>query len=300
MRTDNDAWEITSGVGSSALVVAAGRALVGRRPDPLVVDPFAEVFLRAAGRDWAGLLDGDQSQHPVVHGQSGDGFQEYQGARTRYFDDYLEKALSASIRQVVILAAGLDARAYRLPWPADCAVYELDRPEVLDFKRETMAVAGHSPRAVRREVAVDLREDWTTALQDHGFDPVRPTAWLVEGLVVYLTPAALDRLFATIHALSAAGSRAAVEQMDPLPAETAAAMRAIPEEDSYGRSEWINSIYNDDRSEAASWFGGHGWDCDRVSMVDYLRMLNRPIPTVGPAEGVMSPLVSLVHAVKRS
>jgi methyltransferase (TIGR00027 family) len=296
MRTDGDTWGITTGVGSSALIVAAGRALAGRRPNPLAVDPIAETFLRAAGSNWAALLDGTVPEHPIVAGDSGTGFQEYQAARTRYFDDYVHSALTAGIRQVVILAAGLDSRAYRLAWPQGSIVYELDRPQVLAFKRETLAANNCTPRTERREVAVDLREDWPKALCDSGFDPTRPAAWLVEGLVVYLPPAALDNLFATVHQCSAPGSQVAVEQMDPLPAVEVDAMAAIPETDSHGRSEWLSLIYNNQRSEAAGWFSDHGWTADRVSMIDYLRAHSRPEPTVGPSAGVMSPLVSLVHA----
>ena len=114
----------------------------------------------------------------------------------------------------MILASGLDTRAYRLPWPADTVVFEIDQPEVIAFKSRTLAELGAEPTAERRTVAIDLREDWPSALQAAGFDPTQPTAWIAEGLLIYLPPDAQDRLFDDITALSAPGSRIATEHMD--------------------------------------------------------------------------------------
>jgi methyltransferase (TIGR00027 family) len=292
MRTDGDSWDITTSVGSTALFVAAARALGARRPGPLAVDPFAEVFLRAAGGDWAALLDGELPEHPLAVPGFGDEFQEYQIARTRYFDDYVRAAGAAGVRQVVILAAGLDSRAYRLTWPDGTAVYELDQPRVLEFKRETLAANGDKPHAERVEVAADLREDWPTTLREHGFDPAVPTAWLVEGLLIYLPAAAQDQLFDTIDRLSVPGSRVAVEQMEPLPAEAIAATDST----AHG-AEWLRLIYNEPHSEAAAWFRDRGWTADRVYIPDYQREQGRPEPGQEPG-AVMSSLVSLVTALR--
>lgn len=162
MRRDNDSWDITTSVGSTALFVAASRALEARKPDPLAVDPYAEVFCRAAGGDWAGLFDAGADPKPdhVLFSDFGEQFVNFQGARTRYFDAYFAAASDTGVRQVVLLAAGLDSRAYRLPWPDGTVVYELDQPRVLEFKREVLAERGEQPVAQRREVAVDLRDDW--------------------------------------------------------------------------------------------------------------------------------------------
>ena len=94
------------------------------------------------------------------------------------------------MRQIVIPAAGLDSRAYRLAWPDGTVVFELDQPQVLEFKHEVLAGSGDAPTAERREIAVDLRDDWPQALRRSGFDPSRPSAWIVEGLLVYLPAAA--------------------------------------------------------------------------------------------------------------
>ena len=189
MRTDNDTWDITTSVGSTALFVAAARALEAQKPDPVAVDPFAEVFCRAVGGQWADLLDGTAPEH-ALKSEFGADFVNFQGVRTRYFDTYFVKAAAAGVRQIVLLAAGLDSRAYRLDWPAETVVFELDQPQVLEFKRA--ALAGVRPTAERREIAVDLRDDWPRALLEHGFDPSSPSAWIAEGLLIYL-PATAQR-----------------------------------------------------------------------------------------------------------
>lgn len=169
MRTEGDSWDITTSVGSTALFVATARALEAQKSDPLVVDPYAEAFCRAVGGSWADVLDGKLPDHKLKSTDFGEHFVNFQGARTKYFDEYFRRAAAAGARQVVILAAGLDSRAYRLPWPDGTTVFELDRPQVLDFKREVLASHGAQPRALRREIAVDLRDDWPQALRDMWF-----------------------------------------------------------------------------------------------------------------------------------
>src|SRR6202035_393416 len=137
--------------------------------------------------------------------------QSYQGVRTHFFDAYFSTAVAAGIRQVVILASGLDSRAYRLDWPAGTTVFEIDQPKVLEYKAATLAAHGATPSADRHEVAIDLRQDWPAALIAEGFDPKAPTAWLAEGLLMYLPAEAQDRLFTQITELSAPGSRVAAE-----------------------------------------------------------------------------------------
>ncbi|MBF6327777.1 class I SAM-dependent methyltransferase [Nocardia transvalensis] len=299
MRTEGDSWDINTGVGSTALFVAAARALAGREPNAVAEDPFAEVFLRAAGQEWADLLDGKVTEHPLLDPGFGAAFREFQSARTKYFDDYFRAAADTGIRQVVILAAGLDSRAYRLPWPDGTVVYELDRPQVLEFKRETLSDNGDKARARRREVAVDLRDDWPAALRDNGFDPAAPTAWLVEGLVIYLPAAAVEQLFDHIAQLSASGSRVAVEEMDPLPEATRADFATRDDADEHGKAEWVHLIYNEVRPETAPWFTARGWDATRVTIPDYLEALGRKTIAVGPADSHLIPsLVSLVTAIR--
>jgi len=193
-------------------MVAASRALAAQGPDPLIDDPFAEPLVRAVGITFfTDLVNGDVvvgSEDPEMDPRK---MAEQVTVRTRFFDDFFLDATGAGIRQAVILASGLDARAYRLPWPEGTVVFEVDQPQVIEFKTATMAELGATPAADHRTVAIDLRGDWMKALRDNGFDDGAPTAWIAEGLLVYLRPEAQDRLFDNIAALSAPSSRLATE-----------------------------------------------------------------------------------------
>jgi methyltransferase (TIGR00027 family) len=262
-RTENDNWDLASSVGATATAVAASRAMASAGPDPLLDDPWADPLVRAVGIDtFIKLIDGQigSTDDPLLNRRT---MNEQITVRTRFFDDFFVGATNAGIRQAVILASGLDTRAYRLPWQAGTVVYEIDQPEVIAFKTQTLADLGAEPAAQRRTVAIDLRDDWPTALQEAGFDAQQPTAWSAEGLLVYLPPEAQDRLFDNIAALSAPGSRIATEHMD---------MRNIPAdwaEKLTERSRRIGSninlaelFYTGDRNTAAEYLHGHGWRVD--------------------------------------
>lgn len=185
VRSAGDSWTITELVGATALGVAASRAAETAGPDPLIRDDFARLLVSSAGPAWAQLadpelawLDGDE------HGQRSHrcGI-DYQAVRTHFFDQYFAEAAGAGIRQVVILAAGLDSRAYRLDWSGGTTVYEIDQPQVLQYKTDILRQHGAVPAAIRHPVPVDLRDDWPAALAAAGFDRTQPTAWLAEGLL---------------------------------------------------------------------------------------------------------------------
>ena len=297
MRTDHDTWDITTSVGSTALFVAAARALEAQKPYALVVDPYAEVFCRAVGGIWADLLDGTAPDHELKS-EFGSHFVDFQAVRTKYFDTYFVKAAAAGVRQIVLLAAGLDSRAYRLDWPADTVVFELDQPQVLDFKRD--ALAGCRPAARRREVAVDLRDDWPRALLDHGFDPSSPSAWIVEGLLIYLPASAQVQLFTGIDALAADGSHAALEESVPMDAAQFAAKR---EEERAGGGAtrggpFFQLVYNEQHEPSARWFGARGWRTDVTPLPDYLRAHRRFVPSPESDAGSMTSTISLISAIK--
>jgi len=210
-RHDGDEWDLSSSVGATATMVAAARAIASKEPDPLIDDPYADPLVRAVGVDFfVKLVDGTL---PLDADDAGAGkmLADVMAVRTRFFDDFFLDAGRAGIRQAVILASGLDSRAYRLPWPAGTTVFEIDQPAVLGAKSATMADLGATPTADRHAVAVDLRDDWPAALAAAGFDAAAPTAWSAEGLLVYLPPEAQDRLFDDITAVSAPGSRLATE-----------------------------------------------------------------------------------------
>lgn len=300
MRTEDDSWDITTSVGSTALFVATARALEARKPDPLAVDPYAEVFCRAAGADWAGVLDGSCPDHELLSSDFGRHFVDFQAARTRYFDEYFHRATDTGVRQVVILAAGLDSRAYRLSWPSQTTIYELDQPQVLAFKRYVLTQRGVQPKAERREVAVDLREDWPAALQGSGFDPSAPSAWIAEGLLIYLQATAQEQLFSGIDALACAGSHLGVEDGAPMPPEEFAA--AVEAERTAGdaRRVFHQLIYNEQCAPAAQWFGDRGWAALATPLADYLREHGRPVPGPDSEAGPMIARNSLVRAVKEA
>ena len=211
-RTDNDTWDLASSVGTTATGVAAGRALASQGPNPLIDDPFAEPLVKAVGIDvFVKMLTGDLDLGEADPSFNLQRMVESMAVRTRYFDNFFTAATDAGIRQAVILASGLDARAYRLPWPSGTTVYEVDQPQVIEFKTSTLAGIGARPTAGLRVVGIDLRNDWPAALRAKGFDLVTPTAWIAEGLLVYLPPDAQDQLFDNIASLSAPGSRLATE-----------------------------------------------------------------------------------------
>jgi methyltransferase (TIGR00027 family) len=301
VRTDNDDWDITTSVGATALLVATARALEAQKPDPLAVDRFAEAFCHKLGGPPADVLDGKLPEHPLHSRDWGQHFVNFQGARTRYFDDYFLRAADAGVRQVVILAAGLDSRAYRLPWPNGTTIFELDRPQVLDFKREVLDEQGAKPNADRREVAVDLRDDWPQALRDSGFDAAEPSAWIAEGLLVYLTAAAQQQLFSGIDALAAPGSYVGVEDAAPLPPD---AFEAAVADERAARAEgdrrlFFQLTYNEQHAPAQQWFDDHGWVADPTPLADYFRTVGRPVPGPDTEAGSMIARNTLVRAVKR-
>lgn len=300
MRSEGDTWDITTSVGATALFVATARALEAQKPDPQAVDPYAELFCRAAGGPAADVLDGKVPDHPLKSDDFGQHFVNFQGARTKYFDAYFRRAAEAGVRQVVILAAGLDSRAYRLDWPAGTTIFELDQPQVLDFKREVLAAHGVQPRAQRREISVDLRDDWPQALRDNGFDPSKPSAWIAEGLLIYLPAAAEEQLFAGIDSLTSPGSYVAVEDGTPLePEDFEAKLEEERAAAAAGEQRpFYQLLYNEWCGPAAEWFGERGWTAEGTPLADLFRANGRPVPAPDTEAGPMVERNTLVSAVK--
>jgi methyltransferase (TIGR00027 family) len=204
-RTESDSWDLATSVGATATMVAAQRALSSAAG--LIDDPFAAPLVRAVGMEaYVRLVNGEIQASDDTNFDP-DRMARGMGVRTRFYDQHFLDATHSGIRQAVILAAGLDARAYRLPWPKGTVVYEVDMPDVIDFKTSTLSKLGAEPTAERRTVAVDLRDDWPAALRGAGFDTHAPAAWSAEGLLVYLPPGAQDALFDNVTTLSAAESQ---------------------------------------------------------------------------------------------
>jgi methyltransferase (TIGR00027 family) len=297
MRTDDDSWDITTSVGSTALLVAAARALEAQKPDPLAVDPYAEVFCRAAGGHWAAVVEGNAPGSKLV-GEFGTHFVNFQGARTRYFDNYFMAAADAGVRQIVLLAAGLDSRGYRLPWPGGTVVYELDQPRVLEFKRTALTEHGDQPTAQRREVAVDLRDDWPNALTASGFDPAQPAAFLAEGLMVYLPATAQGELFAGVDGLACSGSHVGIEEGEPMPEPVFEMLKARERAEAAEDGTFFSLIYNQHYERADTWFDRHGWTSTRTPLADYFTAMGRALPGPDSEAAQMVRSNTLVTAIK--
>jgi methyltransferase (TIGR00027 family) len=260
-RTDGDTWDLASSVGATATGAAASRALASKQPNPLINDPYADALVKAVGLEHLNkLADGelDYGDDPLFNRQQ---MCEQIAVRTRYFDDFFIGAVSAGIRQAVILASGLDTRAYRLAWPRDAVVFEIDQPQVIEFKTRVLADLGAEPAADRRVVPIDLRDDWPAALRDSGFDPGAPTAWIAEGLLIYLPPDAQDRLFDNITALSAPGSRLATEHMDIQGSPDEWTERLSERSRRMGSNLNLTELfYTAERNAAGKYLTSKGWD----------------------------------------
>ncbi|OHT79509.1 SAM-dependent methyltransferase [Mycobacteroides chelonae] len=293
-RSDDDSWDIASSVGATAVMVAAARAAETRSDAPLIRDPFAQLLVERAGAGaWSVIASDDVRRQLAELDPEADRIMQYavdyQAVRTRFFDGFFERASRAGITQVVILAAGLDSRAYRLDWPAGTTVYEIDQPLVLQYKRQTLDEHDVRSACLRREVAVDLRQDWPVALQREGFDVTAPTAWLAEGLLMYLPTEAQDRLFELIVDQSAPGSRIAVEAVGPDNAkrhEVRSKMRehfdrARKLAGIEGESLDVGSLmyHDDNRTDVPQWLAGRGWTVRAI-----------------PAEAEMADAGRLVHS----
>ena len=286
-RSDSDTWDLASSVGATATMVAAARALASEDTNPIINDPFAAPLVRAVGIDFfTRVVDGEID--PTLEenvGENGKGELQTEtdslAVRTRFFDEFFTNATAAGIGQAVILAAGLDARAYRLAWPSGSVVYEVDQPKVVAFKTETMAGLGAKPTAERRTVSIDLREDWPAALRDSGFDDTKPAAWSAEGLLMYLPPEAQDRLFDHITALSAPGSQLATEyhpETGPTMAERSQAMN----------NRWANLgcdvdlsglFYEGERNNVADYLSDRGWQVVTRARRELFGDYGRPFPS---------------------
>jgi methyltransferase (TIGR00027 family) len=260
-RTDGDTWDLASSVGATATGVAASRALASKQPDPLINDPFADALVKAVGLDhFIKMAEGelDYGDDPLLNRRQ---MCEQIAVRTRFFDDFFVTATSAGIRQAVILASGLDTRAYRLSWRPDAVVFEIDQPQVLEFKSRTLTELGAEATADRRAVAIDLRDDWPSALRDSGFEPDVPTAWIAEGLLIYLPPDAQDRLLDNITALSAPGSRLATEHMDIEGSADEWTEKLSERSRRMGSHlDLAELFYTGDRTSAGDYLTAKGWD----------------------------------------
>jgi methyltransferase (TIGR00027 family) len=273
MRTDKDTWDINSSVGVTALAVAASRAGESARPDGLINDPYAAVFMTAAAK---------LPNHPDGYEPLAAKLQPYLAVRTRFFDQFFADATEAGVEQAVILASGLDARPWRATMPP--RTFEIDVPLVLEFKLQVLRDAGATTRGEHTPVAVDLREDWGTALIDAGFSPKLRTAWLAEGLLPFLPSTAQEGLFTVVDKLSAPGSVLAAEQFLD-------AMRNFA--DIPNMAEAVGNLgvdvpdltFDEDGIDPATWFAERGWQSEQLVSTDVATSYGRSFDDDLPVKG---------------
>jgi methyltransferase (TIGR00027 family) len=303
-RSDRDSWDLASSVGATATMVAAARAAASRRPDPVINDPFAEPLVRAVGLDLftkvaTGELDFADVDDDAGFPRMVDTF----AARARFYDDYFAEASNAGVRQVVIVASGLDARPYRLSWPAGTTLYEIDQPEVIEFKTTTLSGLGAVPGAEHRPVGIDLREDWPAALNKAGFDANQPTTWLAEGVLIgFLPPEAEVHLLDNVTALSAAGSKFAADY---------GSVRGQTEEEQrqarimtdrwreHGLDLHIPDLtYPGEHTDVAAHLQAHGWDTATFGLADLFAAAGLA-PLAAEAQRSAPASIGFVRATRR-
>ncbi len=273
------AQRLPAGVGLTSLAVADARARERDRADPLFDDPFAHLFVQAAGA----AFDPPDTGGLDIRAMRAD----YVSVRTHYFDDALLTASADGCRQVVVLAAGLDTRAFRLAWPAGTRLFELDVADVLAFKEPVLARANAAPTAERHVITADLRDDWTVPLRAAGFDPSQSTAWLAEGILMYLPEADRDTLLVRLTTCSAPGSHLALEPAawlvgaDLGESLARGVMDASITQRLANRLRQPNPVSADPSiADPVAWLAGHGWRADVVDVTQKFVEYGRAAPAM--------------------
>ena len=302
-RTEGDTWDLANSVGATATMVAAARAAATRRPQPVITDEFAEPLVRAVGLDvFTKLASGELDSKDIEKGIGFARMVDTFAARALFYDDYFAAASKAGIHQVVLVASGLDARAYRLPWPTGTTVYEVDQPEVIAFKVATLAELGAAPRAELRTVGVDLRGDWPAALQEAGFDPAHRTAWLAEGVLIgFLPPEAEVRLLDSIIPLSSEGSRFAADYGTVTGTSQQDREQAQLMAEGWRRHgldlDIAGLTYPGEHTDVAAHLQANGWETTKYQLTDLFTAAG--LPELGDAEQqVPATTIHFVRAVR--
>jgi methyltransferase (TIGR00027 family) len=269
-RTDDDSWDVTESVGATALGMAMARAAETVTDTPLFTDRYAQIFVDAATK--RGWDSSAIARHlPII--------KDYAAVRTKWFDEYFIAAGANGIDQTVILAAGLDARAWRLPWVTASVVYEVDHPQVLAFKADTLTAHRARPNASYHAVPVDLRTDWPKALREAGFDPTTPTAWSAEGLLPYLSAAGQDLLLERIVKLSADGSRVALETLSPsaFDPDYLERGRQYLHDDQHNNTLDVHDLlFMEERTDLRAWLTERGWAVTAIETLNLMQRYDRP------------------------
>ncbi|MQA08879.1 MAG: SAM-dependent methyltransferase [Pseudonocardiaceae bacterium] len=285
--------ELPAGVALTAIAMAQERRLETERTDGLVHDTLAEIFVDQALASTAGtalswMNDG------LSLGDFCPAMGDFVALRTRYMDDRLLALVRrAAVRQVVIPAAGLDCRAYRLPWPAEADVFEIDFPAVIEFKQRALATADQVPSSRRTAIPADLRGDWTEALLHGGFDIHQPAIWVIEGLLMYLSGADAERLLHNVNAVAAPGSHLMADHAYPAALRNAAFALGRQTLDGNG------SAFRTTIADPVGWLDGHGWSAGVAKPADLVSEHDRELPPVLDPRRPDAPIFWLATATKR-
>jgi methyltransferase (TIGR00027 family) len=259
----------TRPVALTAQWTAKARAVESLRPDALFHDPWADLFAGESGERWLARQPPD---HPGLR----------LALRTRFFDDFFgEHMRDGGPRQVVLLAAGYDTRAFRLAWPAGTTIFEIDQPAVLARKDAILRQAQAHPQCTRITIGMDLAFQWTAPLLAAGFRPDIPSIWLIEGLLMYLMPVDAGQVVAAVSQLAAEGSWLGLDLLN-LATLTSPWTRDRVERLANRGMPWQFGI-DDPQSWLASW----GWSVQVTLMEEAGRRYQRwpyppPPPTIPP------------------
>ncbi|WP_329455261.1 SAM-dependent methyltransferase [Streptomyces sp. NBC_01497] len=277
---DGGAAELPAGVSWTGLMTAHMRAVESGRADALFDDPLATALVKAVGH--ANHADGGAAL-PTGPDEGAGELSEmwymlstFLGVRTRYYDEVVTAAADAGVRQVVILAAGFDARAYRLGLPDDTTLFEVDTEPVLRFKERVLAGTDLTSTVRREAVPADLRGPWHQALTRAGFVPGLPTMWLVEGLFMYVAPDACDALLDRLTRLSGPGSRIALEYYESAPRLQDTGARGAVEE---AVADYVLSFFQAGPGRPpAAWLAERGWRSEVTTLAREISARGRRIP----------------------
>jgi methyltransferase (TIGR00027 family) len=268
------------GLPLTALAVAAGRAVETSRADPLVTDRFAAALVVAARSHldlptvWpAEPAEAPPLQQPLLLASI------YIGMRTRFIDDFLQSEPSTA--QTVILGAGLDTRAFRLPWPDGARVFEIDSANVLEFKAHVLGRLSAEPGCELVSLPADLSLPWREPLLAAGFDPAQPATWVLEGLLPYLDAASQLAVLGEVAALSAPGSRAVIERAVALPKtdDIEAKLREFSEQTGLPMSELLARA---DPPDPVELLESSGWRCSGHTVEELCSMYGRVLSLAAP------------------
>jgi methyltransferase (TIGR00027 family) len=302
-RTDRDSWDLASSVGATATMVAAARAAASRRPDAVIDDPYAEPLVRAVGLNlFTKVASGELDFASIDDDEGFPRMVDTFASRTLFYDKYFAEA-TTDIRQVVIVASGLDARPYRLSWPAGTTVYEIDQPEVIDFKTRTLSDLGAMPSTAHRPVGIDLRDDWPSALRQAGFDPATPSVWLAEGVLIgFLPPEAEVQLLDDVTEMSATGSQFAADYgtvASQTPKQEQQARILTDRWRDHGLDLHIPDLtYPGEHTDVTAYLRQHGWDATRSSRADLFAAAGlEPMDT--DAQDSAPAAIGFARAIKR-